>query len=157
MAVTGAIGPAHMYAQAQNESGGTDAGSCVLNDHIYSCNSADFQPVLGKAQTVAVDVHNSDGVARSQLTALLTRKLGKTVASKGAQPDLIFLLIPTESGVVFGRADAPLGTLRVYSATPERSPGHLLWAEAYSGAPDLPWPAVVHRLIAQFQSHLRIQ
>jgi hypothetical protein len=141
----------------QNESGGTDAGGCTLNDHIYTCNSALFGPVLARAQTVAVDVHNSDGVARSQLTALLSKKLGKTIAAQGGNADLIFLLIPTESGVVYGREDAPLGTLRVYSVTADGGRGHLLWAEAYSGAPDLPWPMVVRRLILQFEAHFKIK
>jgi hypothetical protein len=144
-------------AAAQNESGGTDAGSCVLHDHIYTCDGATFQPILAKAQTVAVNVHNADGVARNKLTALLTKKLGKMIAADGSQPDLIFLLIPTESGVVYGHEDAPLGTLRVYSVTPDGAPGHLLWAEAFAGSPDLPWPAVVHGLIAQFQSHFKIK
>ena len=156
-AIVLACGIMPMCAVAQNESGGIDAGSCVLHDHIYTCDGAAFQPILAKAQTIAIDVHNADGVARSQLTALLTKKLGKTVAANGELADLIFLLIPTESGVVYGGGDAPLGTLRVYSVTPDGGRGHLLWAEAYSGAPDLPWPAVVHGLIAQFQAHFHIK
>jgi hypothetical protein len=146
-----------MSAAAQNESGGMDAGSCTLHDHVYTCDGSAFQPVLINVKTIAVDVHNADGVARNQLTALLTRKLGKTIAADAGQADLIFLLIPTESGVVYGREDAPLGTLRVYSVTQEGGRGHLLWAEAYSGAPDLPWPVVVRGLILQFEAHFHIK
>jgi hypothetical protein len=147
-----------MRAMAQNESGGTDAGSCTLHDHVYTCSGAAFQPVLANAKTVGIDVHNSDGIARGQLTALLTAKLRKTIAADGTPADLIFLLIPIDpSGVTYSTGDEPLGTLRVYSVTPDGGRGHLLWAESYSGAPDLPWPVVAHGLILQFQSHFHIR
>jgi hypothetical protein len=145
-------------AHAQDESGGIDAGSCTLQDHVYSCNSAAFQPILMHAKTVAVSVHNADGVARSELTSFVTRSLGKTIAQDGTGPDLIFLLIPIEpTGIAFSTGDTNLGTLRVYSVTADGRRGHLLWAETYEGATDLPWPAVVHGLILQFKAHFRIR
>jgi hypothetical protein len=143
---------------AQNESLGQDAGGCTLKEHIYTCDGAKFHEALLSAQTVAIQVHNSDGVARGQLTDLVTKKLNKTVAPPGTQADLVFLMIPIDpSGVMDGSVAASLGTLRVYSSTPEGKPGHLLWAETYTGMPDLPWPAVVRGLIRQFQTHFQIK
>jgi hypothetical protein len=145
-------------AVAQDDSGGMDAGRCTLRDHVYSCNSAAFQPLLAGAKTVAVDVHNADGVGRRLLTDFLARKLGKTIVLKDTHADLIFLLIPIEpSGIVFSSGDSDLGTLRVYSVTPDGDRGHLLWAEMYSGPPDLPWPMVARALLLQFQGHFRIK
>jgi hypothetical protein len=143
---------------AQDESGGMDAGGCTLRDHVYICNSAAFLPKLAGAKTIAVDVHNADGVARRQLTDFLTRKLGKTIASGDTRADLIFLLIPIEpSGIAYSTGDSDLGTLRVYSVAPDGGRGHLLWAETYSGASDLPWPMVARALLLQFQGHFRIK
>jgi hypothetical protein len=145
-------------ALAQNESGGADAGTCTLKDHVYTCNGAAFQAALAGATTVGVETHNSDGVARNQLTELLTKKMGKTVAADGSKSDLIFLLMPIDpSGVVSGMGDVDLGTLRVYSPAPDGSRGHLLWAETFSGPQDMVWPAVVHGLILQFQARFHIR
>ena len=67
-------------------------------------------------------------------------------------------MIPIEnSGIVNGAINSDLGTLRVYSSTPSGRPEHLLWAETYTGLADLPWPAVVRRLISQFQKHFQIK
>ena len=52
---------------------------------------------------------------------------------------------------------ASLGTLRIYTVTPDGARGHLLWAETFSGERDLPWPAVVRGLILQFQSRFHIK
>ncbi|HEV2645650.1 MAG TPA: hypothetical protein VGU46_04725 [Acidobacteriaceae bacterium] len=143
---------------AQDDSGGTDAGSCALRDHVYSCSGAAFERVLANAKTVAVDVHNYDGVSRRLLGDLLTRKLGKTLASGKEHPDLIFMLIPIEpGGIAYSTGDVALGTLRVYSVTADGGRGHLLWAETYSGASDLPWPAVARRLVVQFEGHFSIK
>ncbi len=121
-------------------------------------DGAAFQRVLANAKTVAVDVHNYDGVSRRLLGDLLTRKLGKTVASGNEHPDLIFMLIPIEpGGIAYSTGDVALGTLRVYSVTADGGRGHLLWAETYSGASDLPWPAVARRLVVQFEGHFSNQ
>jgi hypothetical protein len=143
---------------AQPESGGTDAASCTLKDHVYHCNGAAFQTMLMSAKAVSIEAHNADGVARSQLTDLLTKKLNKTIATKGGRADLIFLMVPIDpSGIVNGTGDAELGTLRVYSAETDGTRGDLVWAETYSGTQDLPWPAVVRGLILRFQSHFPIR
>lgn len=147
-----------IFAQ-QNESGGADAGTCTLKNHVYTCDGATFQTLLTNAKTVAVQAHNADGYARSQLSSLLTKKLGKTIAPDGTQADLIFLMIPTENAgsVDSSLGNVTLGTLRVYSSGPDGSRQHLLWAEDYSGTQDMPWPAVVNGLINQFRSHFHIK
>ncbi len=73
--------------------------------------------------------------------------------------ELVFLLVPTgEQGVVdTSPGDIDLGTLRVYSATTNGARGQLLWAETFSGKPDLPWPVVVHGLVLQFQGRFHIR
>jgi hypothetical protein len=151
-----AIGVPAGPVYAQNESLGQDAGSCRLKDHIYTCDGAKFHEALLSAETVAVDVHNWDGVARAQLKGLVTNKLGKTVVEPSKQPDLIFFLVPLEGTGVISTTDVDLGTLRIYTSTSDGSRGHLLWAETYSG-PQVPWPAVVRGLIRQFQGHFQIK
>ena len=152
----GLAGP---LAMAQSETGSENLGSCTLRDHVYRCDGAAFQKALADAKTASIETHNVDGVARSQLTNLITKKLGKTVAAQGAAPDLVFLMIPTgQDGMVnTGPGGTDLGTLRIYSATADGAKGHLLWAETYSGEQDMPWPAVVHGLIAQFQARFHIK
>jgi hypothetical protein len=145
-------------AIAQNDPGGIEVGSCTLRERVYSCDSAAFRPILQRAATVGISVHNSDGAALAQLTTFVTRKLGKTVSADGAVPDLIFLLIPIEpSGVTFSTGAEMLGTLRVYSVAADGGRGHLLWAETFSGDADVPWPAVVRGLILQFEGHFKIR
>jgi hypothetical protein len=152
------LGPGGLRLQAQSDVGGGDDGACVLKNHVYTCDGAVFQRALAGATTVAIETHNADGVARSQLKDLVTRKLGKTVAPAGSPADLEFLLIPTPlEGVVSSVTDADLGTLRIYASGPNGGRGHLLWAETFSGTQDLPWPAVVHGLILQFQSRFKIR
>ena len=144
--------------RAQPESGATHAASCTLKDHVYSCNGAELQTMLMSAKTVSIETHNADGVARSHLTDLLTKKLNKTIATKGGTADLIFLMMPIDpSGIINGAGDAELGTLRVYSAATDGTRGDLVWAETYSGTQDLPWPAVVRGLILRFESHFHIR
>jgi hypothetical protein len=132
---------------------------CTLKDHVYTCNSAAFQRALLSAKTATVETQNVDGAARQQLTGLVVKKLGKTLAPEGGPTDLIFLIVPTEQGgTVDTRPGATdLGTLRVYSASADGTREHLLWAETYSGEPDMPWPAVVHSLIAQFEGQFHIK
>jgi hypothetical protein len=152
------VGSLWLQARAQSDVGGGDAGGCTLKDHVYTCDGALLQRALASASTVAVETHNSDGVARSQLQNLITKKLGKTIAPAGSPADLDFLLIPTsEEGVINGSMDADLGTLRVYTSGADGTRGHLLWAENFSGIPNMPWPAVVRGLILQFQSRFKIK
>jgi len=145
-------------AAAQGDAGGGDAGACTLKNHVYTCDGATFEKALAGAKTVSVETHNADGVARAQLKDLVTKKLGKTIAAQDTAPDLIFLLIPIgEQGINNIPGNVDLGTLRIYSPTPDGARGHLLWAETYSGQQDLPWPAVVHSVIQQFQGHFHIK
>ena len=146
-------------AHAQDESSGGDLGSCTLRDHVYTCDGAAFQRALASANTASVKAHNADGVARAQLTDLVTKKLGKTLAPEGSQADLMFLMIPVgdEGEVNYNSGRVTLGTLRIYTVAPAGTSAHLLWAETFSGQPDMPWPAVVRGLILQFQSRFNIK
>jgi hypothetical protein len=143
---------------AQSDVGGGDAGACTLKNHVYTCDGAAFQKALAAATAVKIETHNADGVARSKLNDLVTKKLGKTIAPQATPADLDFLLIPIdEPGVNNSPGDVDLGTLRIYTVTAGGARGHLLWAETYSGQQDLPWPAVVRSVILQFQSRFHIK
>jgi hypothetical protein len=144
-------------AHAQGDVVGGDDGACVLKNHVYTCDGAAFQRALAGATTVAIETHNADGVARSQLKDLVTRKLGKTVVPAGSPADLEVLMIPTSPEGVVNNTDADLGTLRIYTIGPNGGRGHLLWAETFSGTQDMPWPAVVHGLILQFESRFHLK
>jgi hypothetical protein len=136
-----------------------DIGGCTLKNHVYRCDGAAFQAALAGAKAVSIETHNADGVARGQLMELITKKLGKTVAPTGGPADLNFLLMPTgEVGVIdTSPGDVDLGTLRVYTSAAGGARGHLVWAETFSGKPDLPWPVVVRGLILQLQSRFHIK
>jgi hypothetical protein len=134
-------------------------GGCTLKDYVYRCDGAVFQKALSAASNITIETHIADGVARDRLTTFVTTKLGKTVVAKGAPADLSFLMIPTDDQGVLGdgAGGAPLGTLRIYTVTPDGSRGHLLWAETFIGDSNMPWPAVVRGLILQFQSRFHIK
>jgi hypothetical protein len=152
------LGLSQTLAHAQSDVGGGDAGACTLKGHVYTCDGAALQRALAAATAVKIETHNADGIARSQLSDLVTKKLGKTVAPKGTLADLDFLLIPIdEQGVNNSLGSVDLGTLRIYTVTPDGARAHLLWAETFSGQQDMPWPAVVHGVILQFQSRFRVR
>jgi len=129
--------------------------SCTLQNHVYHCDSAGFAKALASAKSAAVEAQNVDAYARDQLKKMIAGKYGKQVVEQGGgSPDLIFLIIPVGvDGINISPGEPTLGSLRVYSATPEGGRDHLLWAETYNGPQDLPWPAVVRSLILQFQKH----
>src|SRR5580700_2145560 len=89
-----AVGLLQTAAPAQGDPDVGDPGACVLKNHVYTCDGAAFQKALAAATMVEIETHNADGVARSQLKDLVTRKLGKSVAADGAPADLDFLMIP---------------------------------------------------------------
>lgn len=161
MVVAGALvfGVASGASAAQSDSSAEQSSSCTLKNHVYTCDGAAFQKALAAARTVAIETHNADGVARGRLSDFVTEKLHKTLASEGQPADLVFLLIPIneDGNVGFSSTTADLGTLRIYSATPQGVRSQLLWAETYSGSPDMPWPAVVRGVILQFQSRFHIK
>ena len=118
-----------------------------------------FQKALANAKTVEIEAHNADGVARSQLTDLITKKLGKTIAPDG------------NSGGSGLSDDSHARQGRGHYEPRERT-----WARCAStrhvrmaargicfgrrrtpATQDLPWPAVVHGLILQFQSRFHIK
>lgn len=153
-----ALGLSPIPARAQSDVGGGDAGACTLKNHVYTCDGAAFQKALSAATSVKIETHNADGVARLQLSDLVTKKLGKLISPQGTPAELDFLLIPIgEQGVNNIPGNVDLGTLRIYTETANGGRGHLLWAETYSGQQDMPWPAVVHSVILQFQSRFHIK
>ena len=132
----------------------SDAEPCQLQDHVYHCDSSAFAKALASAKSAAVEAQNVDAYSRDQLKRMLTGKYGKQVAEPGGSPELVFLIVPVGvDGINISPGEPTLGSLRVYSATPEGGRGHLVWAETYNGPQDLPWPAVVRALILQFEKH----
>lgn len=150
-------------ARGQSHTSTEDLGGCTLKDYVYHCDGAVLQKALSAASSVAIETHNLDGVARDRLTTFVTGKLGKTVVAPGAPADLSFLMLPLDdqgmnwAALNDSAAGPPLGTLRIYTVTPNGSRGHLLWAETFSGDTYMPWPAVVHGLILQFQERFKIK
>lgn len=142
-----------VLAAAQTTQTETTGSSCTLQNSVYSCDSAAFAKIFAQASTVTVETQNVDAFARQQLKKMLASKYAKQVVENGA-PQLIFLIIPVGvDGINIAPGSPVLGTLRVYTATPEGGRDHLVWAETYSGSQDLPWPAVVNSLISKFQKH----
>lgn len=128
------------------------SGSCTLKDHVYSCDGAAFVKALAAAKSATVEAQNVDSYAREQLKKMISGKYGKNVVEPGGSPDLIFLIIPVGvDGINISPGEPTLGSLRVYSVTPEGTREHLVWAETYTGPQDLPWPAVVRALIMKFE------
>lgn len=157
-----ALGAAAPGASAQNGIGEGDLGACTLKNHVYTCDAASFEKALTSATTVSFETHNSDGIARNLLNDLVENKLHKTVVPDGAPADLVFLLEPIDQGGQVENTNTvqDLGTLRIYSTTPEGRPAHLLWAETYSTGPsanDIPWPLVARGVIAKFEKRFQIK
>jgi hypothetical protein len=143
-------------AMAQERSTSTPA--CILTKGVYTCDGVTFQKILASANTISLETHTIDKVARSQLTEFITKKLNKTVVPEGSPCDLVFLLLPIEAtGVNYTSGDAELGTLRIYLPNSENDRGEIIWAEVFSGRIELPWPSVVHGVITQFQSRFHIK
>ena len=156
------FGLASVAAVAQSGAGEADMGVCTLKDHVYTCDAASAQKALNAATSIGLETHNADGIARKELKQLVETKLHKTVAPDGGPADLVILLEPIDQGgQVFAQtALRDLGTLRVYSATPDGRPAHLLWAETYSSDPsanDMPWPIVAHGLVTRFEKRFQIK
>jgi hypothetical protein len=143
---------------AQAQEGASSVPACILNKGIYTCEGVTFQKDLANAKTVSLETNTIDKVAQSQLRDFITKKLGKTIVSEGSPTELIFLMYPIEGeGMTFSPGETDRGTLRVYLPGPDNKRGALIWAEVLSSREDMPWPAVVHGLIAQFQSHFHIK
>ena len=156
------IGACPSPAGAQDPNSIGDLGACTLKNHIYTCDAASFQKTLAAATTISLETHNSDGIARNALNDLVENKLHKNVVPYGSPADLVFLLMPIDQGgqVLEMSSLRDLGTLRVYSTTPEGRAAHLLWAETYSADPtghDLPWPIIAHGVVTKFEKRFQIK
>src|SRR6185437_1300514 len=160
--VVASIGAFPSPASAQDPNSIGDLGACTLKNHIYTCDEASFQKTLTSATTVSFETHNSDGIARNTLKDLVENKLHKTVVPYGSPADLVFLLMPIDQGGQVEEMSSlrDVGTLRVYSTTPEGRAAHLLWAETYSADPtghDLPWPIIAHGVVTKFDKRFQIK
>jgi hypothetical protein len=136
-----------------------EAGGCTLKSHVYHCDGEVFARALLAATTVKIETDDVDGPAQGALKSLLTRKLQKKVVENDSSPaDLFFVMIPTTAdGGGNSSGNAELGTLRIYTVAADGGWGHLLWAETYAGQQDIPWDAVVHGLIQQFEKDFQIK
>lgn len=124
---------------------------CTLAKQVYTCDQASFRAALAQAHAIAVEARPRDRVATSQLRDLVIA-LGKTVASPA---DLTFSLVPLDNtGVNIGPTGTELASLRIYAPGASAKQGDLLWAETFSGQPDMTWPTVVHAVIQQFRTRL---
>jgi hypothetical protein len=121
---------------------------CVLNKGVYTCNRTEFVAAWKSAATVRVEAGPRDRMAAAQLREMAA-EMGKAVAETG---ELTVLVVPRdEDGVEVGPAGIELGSIQVYATGADGKRGNLLWAETYTGQPDMSWPAVVHALVAQFE------
>jgi hypothetical protein len=130
---------------------GSPSAGCALVKDVYHCDRALFRAALAQAKTVAVESVPANKMAVGQVTQLVG-SLGKTVAGAEVPADLTFSLLKRDlDGVMIGPAGAELATLRVYGPSKSGQRGDLVWAEIYTGQPDMMWPSVVHALIEQFK------
>jgi hypothetical protein len=125
---------------------------CTLSRQVYTCDQASFRAALASAHTIAVEARPRDRVSPPQLKELIVA-LGKTVAPAGSSADLTFSIIPLDNtGINVGPSGTDLASLRVYGPSTSGAQGEILWAETFSGQPDMTWPSVVHALIQQFRA-----
>jgi hypothetical protein len=134
--------PAVAYAQTP----------CTLAKQVYTCDQASFRAALASAHTIAVEGRPRDRVSPPQLKELVLA-LGKTAVPAGSSADLTFSIIPLDNtGINVGPSGTDLASLRVYGPSTSGTQGEVLWAETFSGQPDMTWPSVVHALIQQFRA-----
>ena len=135
--------------------GSAQTGGCTLARQLYTCDRAQFQPILAAAFTVQVEASPRDRVAAAKLRDLAVA-LGKTVAPLDSQADLLFSLVPLPTdGVLIGPAGTELAVLRIYGPPVNGARGNLVWAETYFGQADRSWPTVVQALIQQFRAGIK--
>jgi hypothetical protein len=121
---------------------------CVLEKQVYTCNRVEFVAAWRSAGTIAIEGSPRDKMAAAQLREMLG-KMGKTMGEPG---NLTVMVVARDTaGVFVGPAGVELGSLRVYAPGPDGKRGNLVWAETYTGQPDMSWPAVVHALVSQFE------
>lgn len=153
------LGAQAVPASAQTETATTTASaSCTLHNNLYTCDKGAFERVLASAKTAAIETGPTDAFAQNKLKSLVAA-MGKTLVPHGEHPDITLLLIPVDpTGVEFNTNLAQLATLRVFAAQPDKSGrGDLVWAENYSGNPDLEWPAVVTQLVSRFRREFNLK
>jgi hypothetical protein len=136
------------------------SAGCTQDKNRVTCNAAAFAVALRNAANIAVDSQPLSRIADEQLASLVS-SLGKASTpgqktSTSGQADLTFVLVRIDDdGINYGPNDRELASLRVYSPGREGARGPLVWDEPFWGQPDIPWPAVVHKLILQFKNDIK--
>ena len=151
MTVAGWMGHALLAAGLMVGTGTATAQAnegCVLHQQTYTCNQVEFATEWNSAGTVTVEASPRDKIAAAQLREMVAR-MGKTAGPAG---DLTIMVVQRDTtGLYVGPAGIELGSIRVYAPGTEGKRGNLVWAEIYTGQPDMSWPAVVHALVMQFE------
>ncbi len=139
-----------LKAEAQQQ-----AVSCALHKNTYLCDWAVFKKTLAAARTIALKSKPMDPGGDAELKKLAGDLGKRAVVAPEEDADLVMVIVPAEdSGIFYGPGGRALATLRVYGRGSLNRRGPLMWAETLDGQPDIPWPAVVYQLIAQFQSRV---
>lgn len=135
---------------------GSPNSGCQLAHEMYTCNLAEFQQILANAKTAKIETGPVDPFAQTQLKKLFVA-LGKSAPAEDQPADLTFLLIPIDPNAVrIGGGETQVATLRVFARGSGSGRGDLVWVENFSAQEDLPWPAVVNRLIGQFRNRFHV-
>lgn len=131
--------------------------ACKVANNLYTCNTGTFQQVLAQAKTAAIQTGPVDPAAQNQLKKLFSA-LGLAEPAGGEPADLTFLLVPVDpQGVAYNTGDTQIAALHIFAHGSGPGRGDLVWAENFTGSPDLPWPIVVNRLVLQFRSRFHIK
>ena len=129
------------------------AAGCTLVKGYYHCDQAAFLSALKAARTAAVQSPYMDRAGANALGSL-ARALGKTETSEPA--DLVFVLSrPEPDAIFYGPRGRELAFLNIYGRGPLGERGSLIWNESFYGQEDMPWPIVVHQLVAQFKDSIK--
>jgi hypothetical protein len=126
---------------------------CSIDGKQLTCNRTEMQKRFAEAHTILLESQPRDSVADAQLAAF-AKSLTKQVVSAQPADITVRLVRPDRTGVVFGSKDVDIASLRIFSTKKGTENSNLLWVENYRGQEDMPWLAVVHMLMAQFQNTL---
>jgi hypothetical protein len=137
-----------------------DQPACTLEGKDYICSKSGLQSALASAHTVATASQPANRASDAVLASLVTKYLGKTLWSPGAESpaDLTIRLTPIEpAGVNMGNSSVALAMINIFAPLDGNPLGRLIWSETYTGSPDLPWPSVANAVSRQLRSRLGLK